>query len=134
VSLDGEKWYDGMVIQQHHQLDDVTRTRSLRIEVVNTEDRLHPGQFVEAKIVTGTNFPLLAVPNSALSMIDGASIVFRLEGDHEFHAETVETGYTIGDWTVIEAGLAEGDQIAISGVFHLKSLQLKSSIGEGHAH
>ena len=41
---------------------------------------------------------------------------------------------TIGGWTVIEAGLEEGDVIATSGVFHLKSMLLKSSLGEGHGH
>ena len=134
VSLDGDTWHVGTVIQRHHRLDETTRTQGLRIEVDNAEDRLHPGQFVEAEIVTGTRAPMVAVPNQAITLIDGASSVFKREDGHEFHAAAIETGPTIGDWTVVRAGLVEGDEIAIEGIFHLKSLMLKSSLGEGHAH
>lgn len=134
VSLDGIHWIDGKVIQRHHRLDETTRTQGLRIEVNNADDRLHPGQFVEAEIVTGVSAPVMAVPSSAITMIEGEPRVFKFENGHEFHAEEIEVGHTIGDWVVILGGLTEGDQIAIKGVFHLKSLLLKSSLGEGHGH
>lgn len=134
VSLDGITWLEGTVIQRHHRLDETTRTQGLRIEVDNADDRLHPGQFVEAEIVTGTGEPVLAVPSAAITMIEGSPTVFKLENGDEFHAETIQAGPTVGDWTVLIAGLSEGDEIAVDGVFHLKSLLLKSSLGEGHAH
>ncbi len=134
VSLDGISWLEGTVIQRHHRLDETTRTRGIRIEVNNANDRLHPGQFVEVEIVTGTHAPVLAVPSAALTLIKGSATVFKFENDHEFHAQQIDTGPTIGDWTVVMAGLTDGDQVAIDGVFHLKSLLLKSSLGEGHAH
>lgn len=134
VSLDGITWLEGSVIQRHHRLDETTRTQGIRIEVVNVGDRLHPGQFVETEIVTGTDTPTLAVPSSAVTMIEGAPTVFKLENGREFHAEAIVPGATVGDWTVVRSGLSDGDQIAVAGVFHLKSLKLKSSIGEGHAH
>lgn len=134
VSLDGMTWFDGTVIQQHHRLDETTRTKGLRIEVDNSDDRLHPGQFVEAEIAIGVSDKILAVPSTAITMIEGVPTVFKVENGHEFHAETIQTGATMGDWTVILAGLNEGDEIAVEGVFHLKSLLLKSSLGEGHAH
>jgi cobalt-zinc-cadmium efflux system membrane fusion protein len=134
VSVNGIEWLEGAVIQFHHQLDETTRTQAVRIEVKNTTDQLHPGQFVEAEIVTGATSPVLAIPNDSLILIEGMPTVFKLEDGGEFHAESVITGVTIGGWTIIEAGLEPGDVIAISGVFHLKSLLLKSSLGEGHGH
>ena len=134
VSLDGITWLKGTVIQRHHRLDETTRTQGLRIEVDNADDRLHPGQFVEAEIVTGTGAPVLAVPSAAITMIEGAPTVFKRENGDEFHAETIKAGPTVGDWTVVMGGLNVGDEIAVDGVFHLKSLLLKSSLGEGHAH
>lgn len=134
VSLDGITWLEGTVIQRHHRLDETTRTQGLRIEVDNADDRLHPGQFVEAEIVTGTREPVMAVPSAAITMIEGSPTVFKLENGHEFHAETIETGPIVGDWTVVMGGLNVGDEIVVDGVFHLKSLLLKSSLGEGHAH
>jgi len=134
VSLDGVTWLEGTVIQRHHRLDETTRTQGMRIEVDNAEDRLHPGQFVEAELVTGAGAPVLAVPRAAVTLIDGDATVFKLENGGEFHAETIRVGPTVGDWTVVLDGLSDGKEIAVDGVFHLKSLLLKSSLGEGHAH
>ena len=132
VSANGTDWIDGTVIQLHHRLNETTRTQGIRIAVENTADLLHPGQFAEAEITTGTASPTLVVPNASLTLIKGSPAVFKLEDGDEFHVEIVETGSTIGDWTVIEAGLEANDEIAVEGVFHLKSLLLKSSIGDAH--
>ena len=127
-------WINGRVIQIHHQLDETTRRQGLRIEVDNADDHLHPGQFVEAEISTGEGPTVLAVPSEAITLIDGTPTVFLLEDDHELHPQPVETGVAAGGWTEIVNGLSDGDEIAVSGVFHIKSLLLKSSLGEGHAH
>jgi len=134
VSVNGQDWIEGTVIQLHHQLNETTRTQGVRIAVENSNDQLHPGQFAEAEIITGARSPALAVPNESLTLIKGKTTVFRFEDGTGFHPEKIETGPSIGGWTVIRAGLEEGEEIAISGVFHLKSLLLKSSLGEGHAH
>ena len=127
-----DHWIEGRVVQLHHQLDETTRRQGLRIEVDNTDDHLHPGQFVEAEISTGDGPTVLAVPDSAVTLIKGVSAVFRLDGRDEFHPQAVTTGRSAGGWTEIREGLTEGDEIAIDGVFHLKSLLLKSSIGDEH--
>lgn len=134
VSLDRIVWLEGNVIQRHHLLDESTRTQGFRIEVDNAGDRLHPGQFVEVEIVTGAGAPVLAVPSTAVTLIGGAPTVFKLENGAEFHAEEIDAGPTVGDWTVVHGGLSAGDEVAVAGVFHLKSLLLKSTLGEGHAH
>ena len=132
ISPDGEHWINGKIIQLHHQLDETTRTRALRIEVDNADDRLHPGQFVEAEIVTGTQAPALAIPRSAITLINGSPAVFRLYDGQEFQPQTIEIEHSSGNWIIVGAGLSEGDEIAAQGVFHLKSLLLKSSIGDEH--
>ncbi len=134
VSVDGSQWLNGTVIQRHHTLDEATRTQYLRIAVDNTGDALHPGLFVEVELTTGNGAPVLAVPNTALTMIDGQPTVFKLEGEQELHPQALETGPTVGGWTIVHSGLAEGESVAVAGVFHLKSLLLKSSLGEGHGH
>ena len=134
VSADGIDWFQGTVIQLHHHLDEKVRTQGFRIEVPNADDRLHAGQFVEVEVVIGTHAPELAVPSAALIMLKGAPTVFKIEDGHEFHAEAIEVGSIVGEWTVVRGGLVAGDEIAVAGVFHLKSLMLKSSLGAGHVH
>ena len=134
VSPDGVDWYAGRVIQWIHRVDQTTRTQSLRLEVENTDHSLHPGQFVEVEFVVESEHPVLAVPTRALTMIDGVYKVFVLKHNVEFHPEELETGRSTGDWTTVLSGLSDGDEIVVDGVFHLKSILLKTSIGEGHVH
>ena len=132
VADDGHR-IRGKVVQRHHRLDEATRTQALRIEVDNVDDALHPGQFVEVELETGLPEPVLAVPQSAVTLLDDRESVFRMEGD-EFHPVPVSTGRSVGPWVVVRAGLEPGDRVVSAGVFHLKSLLLKSSLGSGHAH
>lgn len=126
----GGRWLDGKVIQLHHRLDEETRTQAIRIEVDNSGDLIHAGQFVEVEISVGEGEAVKAVPNSAVTMIDGQPNVFlRVEG-HEFHPTQIEVEATIGEWTVVDHGISLGDEVAVEGVFYLKSLLLKSSIGD----
>ncbi len=134
VSANGTDWIEGRVIQLHHQLNETTRTQGIRIAVENSSDQIHPGQFAEAELVTGPRSPVLAIPNESVTLIKGNPTVFKFEDGNRFRAAIVEPGSSIGGWTEIHAGLEEGEEIAISGVFYLKSLLLKSTLGEGDAH
>lgn len=133
VSRNGSHWIEGKVIQVHHQLDESTRTQGIRIEVDNSDDLLHPGEFVETEIFVGAGANVLAVPTTSVILLDDQQIVFKQEGD-EFHVETIVMGDAIGDWTEVKSGLSEGDAIVTEGAFILKSLLLKSELGEGHVH
>lgn len=123
--------YPAIVLQLRHQVDEATRTLSARVSVENINDSLHAGQFVTAIIQTGKTQPLLAIPQNAVTLMDGSSQVFLLKDD-ELTPVPVLLGTTYGEWIEIKSGLKAGDEIAISQVFFLKSMILKSSIGDEH--
>lgn len=128
VTADDRVWLSGQVVQRYQRLDEVTRTLGIRIEVPNN-GTLHPGQFVNLAVQSGTGVPGVAVPRTAVVLVLGASMVFKLEGD-EFEPQPIETGLSVGDWITITDGLNDGDVIAVENVFQLKSLLLKSQIGD----
>ncbi|HEY8539592.1 MAG TPA: efflux RND transporter periplasmic adaptor subunit, partial [Steroidobacteraceae bacterium] len=133
IGLTNGRRVEGEVIQRHHRLDETTRTQSVRIEVDNSEDLLHAGDYVEVSLPTSVFEARVAVPEEAVLLLDGVPTVFVVDGD-EVHARPVETGATASGWTAIEAGLAPGDEVVTQGAFLIKSLMLKSQMGEGHAH
>ncbi len=128
VSADDETWTTGTVTQRHQRLDESTRTRGIRIEIPN-DRQLAPGQFVNIAVSTAAAEPVLAVPRDAVVLILGNPMVFALE-DNEFEPRPVEVGRTTAEWRVVTAGLESGEEIAVAGVFQLKSLLLKSQIGD----
>ncbi|MCB1631485.1 MAG: efflux RND transporter periplasmic adaptor subunit [Pseudomonadales bacterium] len=133
ISRDGNHWLEGRVIQFRHELDETTRTRGVRVEVPNPDHVLHAGDYVDVTLETRGAVARAAVPERAVLLMDGVPSVFRVEGDR-IHPQAVEPGMTRGGWTEIVAGLAEGDEVVTRGAFLLKSLSLKSRMGEGHAH
>ncbi len=129
---DGRR-FPGRVVQLHHQIDEATRTLGVRIEVDNSDDALHAGEFVDVALRLDEERAVPAVPESALTLLKGSPTVFVLEGDR-FRPVPVRTGRPQGGWVEIREGVEEGATIATSGVFLLKSLILKSEMGEGHGH
>ncbi len=133
VSRDGEHWLPGRVIQIHHRVDEATRTLPVRIAVENPGDRLHPGDYVEALVPVSPVQARIAVPEQAVVLLQGSPTVFVVEGE-AIHPRPVETGRTVAGQVEIVAGLAAGERVVTRGAFLLKSLLLKSQMGEGHAH
>ncbi len=124
---------EGQIRQIYHKLDEETRTLPVRILVTNAQDRLHPGEYVEVAIPLRTSRKVLAVPTSALTLLEGEQVVFLAEeGGYRPVAVAVEN--IGGEWVAITDGLAPGQQVVSRGAFFLKSIMLKSRLGEGHAH
>src|SRR5690606_15784884 len=59
-------WVEGEVIQRQHRLDETTRTQGVRIEVDNSADALHAGDYVEVRLGASASLARVAVPESAV--------------------------------------------------------------------
>ncbi len=129
--IEDSKRLAAAVVQVHHIVDEKTRTLAVRIQMDNTADIMHAGEFVDVAIQTGESPPVIAVPNNAIVLLDGKQVVFKREGD-ELHPTSLDTGISKGGWTEVRAGLAIGDEIVVEQAFLIKSLILKSSIGDDH--
>ena len=131
----GDVTLPGKVVQRAHRTSENTRNALVRIEVVNTGDQLHGGDYVEAYLDAGSDSePQLAVPTAALLQLEGESIVFRQDADGTLTPVAVRIGAVVGDQTVISDGVSAGDVIVVEGAYALKAQMLKSQLGEGHAH
>lgn len=123
----------GRVVQVHHQLDEITRTQSIRLEIPNTADLLHPGQFVNCKIVTGQTKPVLAVPTSAiLRTLDGDWAVYIEKQPGYFQQVEVKVIEPIDGNVVIE-GISPGTRVVINGAFFVHS-ELNKKGFDAHGH
>ena len=124
-----EQRFTGTILSVGANMDEATRTVKARALIDNPDRLLKAGMFADAKIEIGGGKPILAIPASAIVQLQGQTTVFKVEGD-EFHPQPVETGTTRGGWVEIKVGLTAGDELATQGVFLLKSLLLKSQIGD----
>ena len=127
-------WLKAKVIQLHHMLNEKTRTLAVRLEVPNENDKLHPGQFVDAYIQTNQTGKYLSLPESAvLRSPDGDWQIF-VEQDEpgEFKPVEVEFIRVSNGMAVIE-GVKPWTRVVVKGAFFVQSELAKGGF-EIHNH
>jgi cobalt-zinc-cadmium efflux system membrane fusion protein len=98
-----------------------TRRVTLRVEAANPGQRLKPQMFVTVSIDATAPRRVLVVPSAAVQTMEGESVVFLRTGADQFARRAVTTGAEADGLVEIVRGLAEGDVVATSGAFLLKS-------------
>jgi cobalt-zinc-cadmium efflux system membrane fusion protein len=112
--------------------DKETRTAKAIIELDNVEGLLRPNMFASVTIQTGESRDVLAVPESAVTLVQGMPTVFVQQAGGGFEPRPVELGERLGGKVAIASGIEPGETIATEGVYALKARMLKSQIGDSH--
>ncbi len=118
------------VITRVPQIDPATRTVRIRASIEEGAWSFFPGTFVDATVSHGAARKSLAVPKSAVISLGGGDVVFVVSGPDEFTARSVELGQGDGRRYEVVRGLVAGEEIAVAGVFLLKSALVNSEGGE----
>lgn len=120
---DPELKLDGRVEHVGAQIDFDTRSADVRIEIDNRARKLRPGQAVTAEIHAsqGSAKPVLVVPSTAVTVVDGQPTVFVTDRPTAVRAVPVQLGQTNGDQQQVTSGLKQGQRVVSKGVFALKS-------------
>ena len=129
----GAERFTGKIELIGRQIDPVARTVVARIGLQNRGDLLRLGLFGIARISGGEaqkGPPALVVPRSAITEIDGKSIVFVRHPDDDFELHEIVLGRSALGKVEVLSGLREKEAVVVEGVFTLKSLVLKSTLAE----
>ena len=116
----GRTW-EGTVEFVYPEVHPQARTLRARLEFNNPDELLLPNMFVEAVIYGGPKRDVLVLPREALILSGDREFVVKALGDGRFRPVEVTTGMWRDDDVEIAAGLAEGDEIVISGQFLIDS-------------
>ncbi|GMR09022.1 MAG: efflux RND transporter periplasmic adaptor subunit [Gammaproteobacteria bacterium] len=115
------------LIQLHHSLDKTTRTLSVRLEVDNPDDALHPGMFVSTRIQGSEQERALSLPEAAvLRSADGDwQVLVEQDVAGEFKAVEVEV-VRVFDGVAIIRGIKPATRVVTRGAFFVQSELAKS--------
>ncbi len=86
--------------------------------------------FLTTRLPTRDPTPGVVVPAGAVVDIDGVSTVFVPNGPERFQVRPVRVGAEQDGKVVVLSGLAAGETVVTQGAFTLKSVLLKSSMGD----
>lgn len=117
AQLDGDsgKPISGTLEFINNAVDATTSTITLKARFDNADGRLTPGQFVNVTLPTTRIANAVSVPVVAIQNSSTGSFVFVLKPDGMIEQRPVTTGTSTADRTVIDKGLAAGEQVVVDG-------------------
>jgi multidrug efflux system membrane fusion protein len=101
-------------------IDQTTATYRLKALFANDDERLWPGEFVNARLLLETRDNVLIVPNAAVQRGPKGLFTWVVRPNNIAQAVPIQTGPTAGDITVVEAGLNDGDRVVTGGHYKLQ--------------
>jgi membrane fusion protein, multidrug efflux system len=111
-------------------IDPATRNVAVQATFPNTDGKLHPGMFVDTRMVFGSTNDVVAIPASSINHApygDSVFIVAELKDPKSGKAyrgvrqQFVKVGLGRGDQVAILSGIKPGEEVVTSGVFKLRN-------------
>jgi cobalt-zinc-cadmium efflux system membrane fusion protein len=105
-----------------------TRRVTVRCQVPNPGQRLKPEMYAQVTLSAGEPREILAVPAGAVQEIEGRPLVFVRTAKGSFERRDVAVGGEAEGWVEVRSGVREGEEVATTGSFLLKSELLKGTM------
>jgi multidrug efflux system membrane fusion protein len=118
---------DGTLLTPDNMIDVATGTVKLKATFANENNRLWPGQFVEARLLLRTERQVVAVPSQAVQHGMTNLYVYVVKPDSTVQRQAVDA-VDRGDVMVITKGLEAGQQIVLDGQSRLDNGMLISAM------
>ena len=115
-----KKLAEGALLTIDNEVDPTTGTVRLKAEFPNTDSRLFPSQFVNARLRIETRRGATVVPTAAIQQSPRGSFVYVVRPDRTVGIRQVGVGVTDGDDVSIEQGLQVGEQVVVEGAERLR--------------
>jgi membrane fusion protein, multidrug efflux system len=90
-------------------------TVNLRATLSNTDRHFWPGQFVDVKLVLGTDKGAVLIPNQAAQISQKGPFVYVVKTDDTAELRPVKLGLRQGDNVVVTEGIAPNERIVLAG-------------------
>jgi len=112
-----ERSFQARIDLIYPEIDAVTRTATIRIEIDNVGGMLRPNMYADAEIRSSPRAASTTVPASAIVDTGERRVVFVDKGDGRFEPRQVELGLRSPDAVEILKGVAEGERVVVSANF-----------------
>ena len=92
-----------------------TGTVNLRATILNGDRHFWPGQFVNVRLVLGTDEGAVLIPSEATQISQKGPFVFVVKADQTAELRPVVLGQRQGSDVVVTAGLSAGERVIVAG-------------------
>ena len=110
----------GQLLLVDDAIDPATDTMRLKAIFPNDDERLWPGEFVNARLSLKTLSDALVIPSTAVQRGPQGLFAWIVTSKDTAEPRPIEVGPTSGDLTVVTSGLSDGERVVTDGQFKLK--------------
>jgi multidrug efflux system membrane fusion protein len=110
----------GKLLMVDNVVDQATSTIRLKAMFPNEDERLWPGDFVNARLLVQTQRKVIAVPSSAVQRGPQGLFAWLVGANNIAEPRAIEVGPSTGNLTVITAGVNEDERVVIDGQYKLQ--------------
>ncbi len=102
-------------------IDQTTATYRLKATFANEDERLWPGEFVNARLLLQTRKNVVVIPPVAVQRGPHGLFTWVVKKDNTVEARPIQTGPTTGNTTIILTGVEDGDRVVTDGQYKLET-------------
>jgi multidrug efflux system membrane fusion protein len=110
----------GKLLLVDNMIDQSTATIRLKAIFANDDERLWPGQFVNARVLLGTRSNVVVIPPTAIQRGPDGVFTWVVSGKETAEPRPIEVASSIKELAVVTSGLQEGERVITGGQYKLK--------------
>jgi len=111
---------EGVLAVVNNQIDQTTGTIQLKATFANEDQKLWPGQFVNARLLVSIRKDGLVVPAPVIQRGPNGSYAYVIKPDQTVEMRPVTVNQIDNGLALIDDGLQEGEQVVVDGQYKLQ--------------
>jgi membrane fusion protein, multidrug efflux system len=121
MSRDGSMELDrGTVSLVDNEIDQNTGTIRLKAVFPNTQSKLWPGQYVNARVLVRTDKGALIIPSAAIQRGPNGVFTYVVKSDSTVEVRPLKVGEESGSVMVVQEGIRDGERVVTSNQYRLQ--------------
>jgi membrane fusion protein, multidrug efflux system len=110
----------GRLLLIDNSIDASTATIRLKAMFANTDDRLWPGEFVNARVLIETRRSVVTIPAYAVQRGPQGLFAWVISANQTAQPKPIQVGLTTDNLTIVTGGLTEGQTVVTDGQYKLQ--------------
>jgi membrane fusion protein, heavy metal efflux system len=124
ANADEHKTAEVKLLAPAQSINPTNQTQRVIFAMENPRGDFKIGEFVNVRVFTARQSREIALPNSAISEINGRPVVFIKDSAEKYSVSYVTTAQNNGTHTVVKKGVEEGERIVANGTYQMKMIYL----------
>jgi membrane fusion protein, heavy metal efflux system len=124
ANADEHKTAEVKLLAPAQSINPTNQTQRVLFEMENADGDFKIGEFVNVRVFASQQSKEIALPNSAISEINGRPVVFIKDSAEAYSISYITLGHNNGTHTVITKGVEEAERVVANGTYQMKMIYL----------